>query len=166
MAKSRKKHLLIDGYNIIHAWPNLKKSLKDLGLEATRSQLADIVRIIHDVENLRLTIVFDGKGNDIEIQRPTPEKTFSLLFSPSGITADTLIEQLANSHKKDQEIIVATDDSMIRLSATSSGSTIISSQALLDWVNACQQQQLNIIKEHRSSIKKSWKKNSPWDILN
>lgn len=165
MSRSIKKHLLIDGYNIIHAWPNLKKDLQTLGLEATRSQLSDIVRIIHDIENLRLTIVFDGKGNDIEIQRPTPEKTFSLLFSPSGVTADTLIEQLASSPKKGHEIIVATDDSMIRLSASSSGATIISSQALLDWVNACQQRQLNTIKDHRTSIQKSWKKNSPWDIL-
>lgn len=166
MSSPLKKHLLIDGYNIIHAWPNLKKNLTTLGLDATRSQLADIVRVIHDIEKIRLTIVFDGKGNDIEIERPTPEKTFSLLFSPSGVTADTIIEQLANSRKKGQEIIVATDDSMIRLSVSSSGSTIISAQALLDWVNACKQRQFQTIKDHQSSIQKSWKKQSPWDILN
>lgn len=166
MANPLKKHLLIDGYNIIHAWPDLKKKLKTLGLDVTRSQLADIVRVIHDIEKIRLTIVFDGKGSDIEIERPTPEQTFSFLFSPSGITADTIIEQLANSSKKDQEIIIATDDSMINLAASTSGATIISSQSLLDWVNACQQRQLQIIKDHRSSIQKSWKKQSPWDILN
>jgi len=165
MANSFKKHLLIDGYNIIHAWPDLKKSLKTLGLDVTRSKLADIVRVIHDTEKLRLTIVFDGKGSDVEIERPTPEKTFSLLFSPRGISADTLIEQLASNAKKNQEIIVATDDSMIALSASSSGAIVISSHALLEWVNACQERQLRIIKDHQSSIQKSWKKQSPWDIL-
>lgn len=165
MANSLKKHLLIDGYNIIHAWPELKKSLKTLGLETTRSQLVDQVRVIHDIEKIRLTIVFDGKGSDIEIERPTPEKTFSLLFSPSGVTADTVIIQLANSAKKGQEIIIASDDSIIRISGSSSGATIISSQSLLDWVNACQTRQVHIIKDHRSSIQKSWKKQSPWDIL-
>lgn len=165
MANPLKKHLLIDGYNIIHAWPDLKKKLKTLGLDTTRSHLSDLVRVIHDIEKIRLTIVFDGKGSDIEIERPTPEKTFSLLFSPSGVSADTLIERLASSSKKDQEIIIATDDSMISLAASSSGATIISSQSLLNWVNACQQRQLQIIKDHRSSIQKSWKKQSPWDIL-
>ncbi|PWU07467.1 MAG: RNA-binding protein [Verrucomicrobia bacterium] len=165
MAHKFKKHLLIDGYNIIHAWPDLRKSLKTVGLDTTRSKLADIIRVIHDVEKLRLTIVFDGKGSDIEIERPTPEKTFSLLFTPRGMSADTLIEQLAINSKKGQEIIIATDDSMINLSASSSGAIVISSQALLDWVNACQERQVRLIKDHQSSIQKSWKQQSPWDIL-
>lgn len=165
MANTFTKHLLIDGYNIIHAWPDLNKNLKTLGVDSTRSKLADIVRVIHDIEKLRLTIVFDGKGNDIEIERPTPEKTFSLLFSPSGMSADTLIERLAANAKKNQEIIIATDDTMIALSASSSGATVISSHALLDWVNACQKRQLQVIKNHQSSVQKSWKKQSPWDIL-
>lgn len=165
MSSSIKKHLLIDGYNIIHAWPVLKKALKEIGLEGSRTMLANIVRVIHDTEGLRLTIVFDGQGHNIKIERPTPELTFSLLYSPSGVSADALIEQLSSFPKKGQEIIVATEDSMIRQSATSFGATIISPQDLWDWVNACEKQQNQNIKNCQKSIEKIWKQQNPWDII-
>ncbi len=159
------KHLLVDGYNIIHAWPELKKVLTQLGPEQARTQLVQILRVIHDTENIRLTIVFDGNGSKIEIQHPSPDQTFSLLYSPAGVSADIIIEQLASSRKKNQEIIVATHDNLIRDSVISSGGSVVSPESLEDWVNACQNRQNKNIMDHQKSSQKSWKQHSPWDAL-
>lgn len=160
-----KKHLLIDGYNIIHAWPDLKKTLIQLGLDQARTQLAQIVRIIHDTEYVRLTIVFDGKGSNIQIERPTPEQTFSFLYSPLGVSADIIIEQLVSSRKKGQEIIVATEDNMIREAVLSSGASVINAQNLSEWVSACQKRQTKNIRDHHKSSEEKWKQQNPWDVL-
>lgn len=165
MPSSNKKHLLIDGYNIIHAWPELKKTLTGRGIEQARSQLAQIVRIIHDLEGMRVTIVFDGKGSDIQIERPTPEQTFSFLYSPSGVSADIVIEQLVSTRKKNQEIIVATEDNMIRLAVAAAGASVMGAENLAEWVNACQKRQTKNIQDNHKLSEKLWKQQSPWDDL-
>lgn len=165
MTSLLQKHLLVDGYNIIHAWPHLKKILTQFGPEPARTQLAQILQVIHDTENIRLTIVFDGQGRKPQIQRPSPDPTFSLLFSPSGISADIIIEKLVSSRKKNQEIIVATQDNLIRDAVLSSGATLISPENLEDWVNACQNRQNKNIMDHQKLSQKSWKLHNPWDAL-
>ncbi|MGA2052791.1 MAG: NYN domain-containing protein [Opitutales bacterium] len=88
------RHLLIDAYNVIHAWPQLRAALIEFGPDAARAQLADAVRPLHDVAGWRVSLVFDGKGDDLVIERPGPELTFSYVYGPRGLTADAIIEQV------------------------------------------------------------------------
>lgn len=153
------KHLIIDGYNIIHAWPELKKSLKT-GWSTSCDLLVHAMRIIHDTQNIRLTIVFDGKGKDITIERPTPELTFSLLFSPSGMSADSLIEHIAHNSKKPEYITVATQDLAVIQAVRSIGGFAITPKELKEWVDRCQDSQntfLKQIKKQNPFNNKLWK---------
>lgn len=165
MPPKKTKHLLIDGYNIIHAWPELKRALETAGPETARERLCDIVRVIHDVEEIHTTIVFDGQGSTIQIERPTPEVTFSILYSTNELSADSLIEQLACKKKKKQESIVATQDNLIRQAVSAAGGTVIGADDLLAWVKACEEQQYRNIKKSRKSSDKKWKQHNPWDKL-
>jgi len=157
------KHLIIDGYNVIHAWPELKKALLDSGPDLARSQLADITRVIHDTENTRLTIVFDGSGRDIDIERPTPETTFSLLYSPKDLSADGLIQQLTANTPNKNLITVATADTALGRAITELGATTISPESLLEWVKACEKKLDQDIKETQKSVRKKWKQQDPWN---
>lgn len=163
--KVKDKHLLIDGYNIIYAWPDLKHMLPK-NIDAACAQLADTVRVIHDTGNLRLTLVFDGKGRMIEVIRPTGEPTFSLLYTPKGMTADTLIGQLTANPKKNQEIFVASQDSPLCQICAQKGAIILSPDALLDWVNTCKKTQTLDIGQRKKLADQQWKENkSPWNPL-
>jgi hypothetical protein len=88
------RHLLIDAYNVIHAWPTLRAALLEHGPDAARTQLADAVRPLHDLAGWRVSLVFDGRGDDLLIERPGPELTFSYVYGPRGLTADAIIEQI------------------------------------------------------------------------
>jgi predicted RNA-binding protein with PIN domain len=88
------RHVLIDAYNVIHAWPHLRAALKDHGPDAARAQLADAVRPIHDIAGWRVSLVFDGRGDALVIERPGTELTFSYVYGPRGLTADAVIEQI------------------------------------------------------------------------
>ena len=84
------KYLLVDGFNIIHAWPDLKQHLQKNPYYAI-NELAARVRVIHDVERIDLSIIYDGKGPDIQFEWPCNQKSFTLIFSPSHLSADSLI---------------------------------------------------------------------------
>jgi len=87
-------HLLVDAYNVIHAWPDLRAALLHHGPDAARAQLAEAVRPIHDSAGWRVSLVFDGRGPDLLIERPGPDLTFSYVYGPAGLTADAIIEQI------------------------------------------------------------------------
>src|SRR5471032_1387457 len=87
------KHLLVDGPNILHAWPELRALLKR-DRDAARSQLGQRLAAIHDAEGARVTLVFDGRGTELVVERPSQQETFTVIFTPSSLTADDVIERL------------------------------------------------------------------------
>ena len=154
------EHLLIDGYNLVHALPESREALSSSGIEAARQQLASMVRIIHDFEGIRTTIVFDGKGSDIEIERPSGQLTFSFLYSPAAMTADAVIEQLVQASPAPQRITVASGDNMVRQSTSAAGAFTIGPGDLADWVRSCQIRQCEMLKRRSEEISKNWRRKS------
>ncbi|MDE3084726.1 MAG: NYN domain-containing protein, partial [Verrucomicrobiota bacterium] len=63
------KHLLVDGTNILHAWSELR-TLTARDKESARKQLSQTLRVLHDAEGWRVTIVFDGRGPDVVVEQP------------------------------------------------------------------------------------------------
>lgn len=60
-----KEFLLVDGYNIIHAWDELKE-LCEVSLESARQKLMDILSNYQGFKKITVIVVFDGylvKGN-------------------------------------------------------------------------------------------------------
>ena len=60
-----KEFLLVDGYNMIHAWKELKE-LVEVSLESARQKLLDILSNYQGSQKMQIIVVFDGylvKGN-------------------------------------------------------------------------------------------------------
>lgn len=150
------QHLLIDGYNILYTWPTLK-DLLPVNIDIARDRLGDAVRIIHDYDGIRTTLIFDGRGREIEVIRPSNEITFSYIFTPSGETADTIIEQLVAKANRPQGILVATRDNMIRETVNALGAQTLSPDALVDWVHACERGQTEKLKRMNKDSDSLWR---------
>lgn len=151
------KHLLVDGYNIVHAWPELRTVLTREGREMARERLVAALRPIHDAEAIRVSVVFDGRGNDIAIERPGSENTFSLLFTPAGMTADDLIEQLVAGTQPVESAIVATGDLAERRTVEALGAAVYSPEQLADWVSRSAQRQTARVKNHNADSRRRWR---------
>ncbi len=93
MNEAFSKHLLVDGSNIMHAWPELR-ALLPRNREAARSRLSQAVAALHDGEQMRVTIVFDGRGAELTFDQPSDQATFAHVHTPTGTTADEVIIQL------------------------------------------------------------------------
>ncbi len=176
------RHLLVDAYNVIHAWPELRALLVQHGPDAAQAKLIDALRPIHDTEGWRVSIVFDGKGDEILIERPGTELTFSLVYGPKGLSADGVIEQIvANTalpaeqdrrpskrqrHADAPEIVVATRDNLLGESAAANGARLLSPTGLREWAGEAAARQTREVLARQRLSGGDWKKAvSPWSKL-
>lgn len=104
------EYLIVDGYNIIHAWPELEKLYRS-SVEHARARLVDILVNYAALSGERVVVVFDAhrlkskghaeKASGVEV-----------IYTPEGITADEVIEQLAGELAHRGVVYVATGDWM------------------------------------------------------
>lgn len=118
--KAPAQHIIIDGYNVIHSMPNVKEWMNK-NMDVAREALFNMAKALHDSGNARVTIVFDGKEEAIQIERPTKEDTLSVVFAPASLSADGLIEQLVAKSKQPDYITAVTRDNMIQETLSSLG---------------------------------------------
>lgn len=116
--------LIVDGYNIIGAWEDLKE-LRDVDLGSAREQLISILGAYCPWHWERIIIVFDGRRfnwehiNDVEV-----------VFTDGKETADTLIERLAAGLVSCYRVEVATSDFAEFRAASAVGATVLSASSL------------------------------------
>ncbi len=128
--------LLVDGYNIIGDWSDLKKSRDRHGLEAARRELIECLINYTAAVAYRTKIVFDAHYQDTP--RSTEEYTsaLSVHYTAFAETADTYIEKFCATfkHQKYQQestrLIVATSDRAQQLTVVGYGAEWRSAQML------------------------------------
>lgn len=158
------RHLIIDGYNVIHAVDDFRPLLpRSLDLACT--QLVERVRIIHDIEGIAVTTVFDGKGTSIDIQKPGGQPGFSVIYAPVDATADGIIEQLVRNAPDPREVTVASRDNLIAEGARSSGGVCIWPEDLMGWVARCEGRMARLIAQKRQQSRRLGGSDDPWRAL-
>ena len=128
--------LLVDGYNIIGSWSDLKESRDSHGLEAARESLIESLINYSPMVSYRTQIVFDAhyQNTPSHVQEYTP--LVSVYYTAFAETADTYIEKFCAASRHQQQflkslrLIVATNDRAQRLTVTGYGAECISSQRL------------------------------------
>ena len=117
---SQQNMTIIDGYNLIYSWENLK-ALADKNFEDARAELMDIVENYAAFTKTEVTLVFDaylvkdGRGSDIA------RGGFRVVFTKQDETADTYIEKMMCELGPNYNIRVVTGDKLLQYSAIHSG---------------------------------------------
>lgn len=106
MGKVNRKYItIIDGYNVINAWPELKKDL-DENLENARDMLIDKMVNFKHLSNERIIIVFDAQF--VEKNRGSKEtiKGIEIVYTKEDMNADSYIEEKVALLTKDLRNVV------------------------------------------------------------
>ena len=127
------KHLIVDGNNVGRAWGDTGKLWRK-DADAARSQVVEAVKVWHDAMGWRVSVVFDGRGASLEVSSPTNESTFMVAYSPSGVTADSVIEQWVGSSREATDCVVVTADRALRDTVSALGADTIGSRELRAWL--------------------------------
>jgi uncharacterized protein len=151
------KHLIVDGSNLLHAWSELR-GLEKKDRDAARSRLIETVRILHDLDSFELTIVFDGKGQDLVLEHPSGHATLTVVFTPSQLTADTVIEHLVGKSNPASRCWVATDDRAERHTVDAVGGNSLSAGELAEWVRAAEARQRAQVSGLRRQNQQEWRR--------
>ncbi len=102
--------LIVDGYNIIFAWDDLKK-LAAQSLEHAREKLTDTLASYGKFKGYMLILVFDAMHTEENAKCMTIGKDCTVLFTDKEETADSRIERIVYEHRNDRRVIyVATSD--------------------------------------------------------
>ena len=123
-------YLLIDGYNIIFAWDELKEVAKD-NLEDARNMLIDRVCSYRALHAQEIILVFDAykvKGNRGEVEKI---HNVSAVYTKEAQTADAYIEKTAHELGKKHHVQVATSDGLEQMIILGSGAVRISAEAFI-----------------------------------
>lgn len=108
--------LIVDGYNIIHAWPDLRSALTGAGLEESRRLLVAALAEYAAVRGVRVTVVFDGPRTAVA-SAPEVIDGVTVRFGGASGSADHVIERLAYRAAqagRAGDVVVATSDRLQR----------------------------------------------------
>lgn len=135
--KTPEEYLIVDGYNVIFAWEELK-ALAAENLDGARDRLNDILCNYQGYRQCQLIVVYDAYKRKGGAGCEQDYHNIHLVFTREGQTADMYIEELVRSLGKKVKVTVATSDSLEQLTVSSGGALRMSSAELLLEIRAAE----------------------------
>ena len=139
------EYLLVDGYNILFAWEDLKK-LAAVNMDAARHTLMDILSNYQGFKKCVLILVFDA----YKVQRAVCDieryHNIYVVYTKEAETADMYIERATYEIGRHRRVRVATSDGMEQLIILGHGAMRISARAFREEVEQANIQIAEIIR--------------------
>ena len=140
------EYLLVDGYNVIFAWDNLKE-LAQGNIEGARNTLTNILCNYQGYKKCEVILVFDAykvKGNTREVEKVN---NINIVYTKEAETADMYIEKVSHKLAKNHKVRVVTSDALEQLIILGNGALRVSSREFLYEVQQAEEDIRNIISE-------------------
>lgn len=118
-------YLLVDGYNVIFGFDDLKELAKD-NLESARVSLLDKLSVYKSYFKCEIIVVFDAykvKGNIGEVEKLGD---INIVYTREKQTADQYIEKVTHKLIKDYNVTVVTSDNAEQVIVYNTGASILS----------------------------------------
>jgi uncharacterized protein len=124
------EQVIVDGYNVIHAWVPLKRLL-DVSLEAARDKLVERLAVFAMVSGSEVTVVFDAHHSAARTNSEELVEGVRVMFTRKGHSADRVIERIAYAAGAAGDLItVATSDRTQRDLVRGMGGAVIDAREL------------------------------------
>lgn len=130
-APKKEEYLLVDGYNIIFAWQDLKE-VAGVSLDGARGKLQDTLCDYQAMRGIQTMVVFDAyrlQGHPVEV---FDYNNIKVVFTKEAETADQYIEKFTAKHASEYNITVATSDGLEQIIIRGQGCRLMSATDLKD----------------------------------
>ncbi len=127
--------LIVDGYNMIFAWPELA-ALKDVKLEDARDLLISMLADYGAMTRQQVVVVFDSHRRADAAASEQRIAGVQVVYSGGKTSADHVIERLVFAARPSDEVTVATSDGLQRDYALSRGIKTVSAPILKAQIDA------------------------------
>ncbi|MDE6722686.1 MAG: TetM/TetW/TetO/TetS family tetracycline resistance ribosomal protection protein, partial [Eubacterium sp.] len=133
-----KEYLLVDGYNVIYSWNNLKDITTE-DLDAARNTLINILCNYQGYKKCEVILVFDAykvKGNNREVEKVN---NINIVYTKEAETADLYIEKVSHELAKKHRVRVVTSDALEQLIILGNGALRVSSREFLEEIKQAEE---------------------------
>lgn len=132
------EYLLVDGYNIIFSWEELK-DLSKVSMDGARVRLMDILCNYQGFKACHVILVFDAykvEGHACEVQK---YHNIYVVYTKEAETADQYIEKTVHELGKKHRVRVATSDGLEQVIILGQGGLRLSAKELKEEIEATNQ---------------------------
>lgn len=129
MKRNINHYLIVDGYNIINAWDDLKH-IAQTDLDGAREKLIDIIIDYAEFSGHKAIVVFDAYNVKNSLEKVENRKYITVVYTKEHQTADSYIEKFITTLSKYDVVKVATNDYAEQQIVLGKGASRISSREL------------------------------------
>ena len=126
-SEKKEEYLLVDGYNIIYAWEELR-GLAEGNMDGARMALMDMLCNYQAVRRCNLMVVFDAYKVEGRVTEVSPYHNIQVVYTKEAETADQYIEKFAHQNASRFDISVATSDGVEQVIILGQGCHLISAR--------------------------------------
>jgi ribosomal protection tetracycline resistance protein len=127
--EKKEEYLLVDAYNIIFAWSELK-ALAEENMDSARTRLLDILCKYQGIRENHIIAVFDAYRVERHQEEFLDYENIHLVYTREAQTADHYIERFAHDNQKKYDITVATSDNLQQIIIRGAGCAVMSAREL------------------------------------
>ena len=144
------KYLLVDGYNVIFAWKDLKE-LAEKNIDGARGALMDILCNYQAICRMEVILVFDAYRVEGHATEFSDYNNIHVVYTKEAETADFYIEHFAHENSKRYDITVVTSDGLEQVIIRGAGCALLSSREFEEEIRRTQD---NFRQEYTEKAKK------------
>lgn len=148
----QEEYLLVDGYNIIFAWEELRE-LSKLTIDGARYKLMDLLCNYQGFRRCHLIVVFDAYKVAGNTGQALKYHNIHVVYTKEAETADQYIEKLAHQMGRSHRVTVATSDGLEQLIIYGQGCLLMSASDLKEDMERVRRE----VKEEQERLKKPGK---------
>ena len=125
----QEEYLLVDGYNIIFAWEDLKE-LAAVNIHAAQTRLMDVLSNYQGIKNCNLILVFDAYKVEGHREETLKYHNIYVVYTKEAETADQYIEKTVHKIGRQHKVTVATSDGLEQIIILGQGAQRMSAKGL------------------------------------
>jgi ribosomal protection tetracycline resistance protein len=147
--ETKEEYLLVDGYNIIFAWSELKE-LADGNMDGARMKLLDSLSNYQGIRKCQVIVVFDAYLVQGHLEEVIDYDNIHVVYTREAQTADQYIEKFAHDNQKKYNIAVATSDGLQQIIVRGAGCSLLSARELKEEIERTNERVIHAYKEKQA----------------
>ena len=154
--RSKEKYLLVDGYNIIFAWPDLKELAAD-NMDGAKTKLLEALCNYQGIKGCEVIVVFDAYRVNGHQTETSDYLNIHVVYTKEAETADRYIERFAHTHHDLYDVTVATSDGLEQVIIRGAGCKLLSARELKEEMTYVHEQMMQNYKEKQEILRHGFK---------
>lgn len=148
----KEEYLLVDGYNIVFAWDELRELAKE-NIHAACDKLMDILSNYQGYRKCTLILVFDAYKVEGHAEEVISYHNIYVVYTKEAETADQYIEKTVHRIGRQYQVTVATSDGLEQMIILGQGAHRLSARGLKKEIEDAEKVGMQEWKSHRQSSK-------------